>query len=115
MYLSLDAVEQTLATLGGLAAGSRLVITYDLPPSALAGTQLGVRDVLASLVSELGEPFLTMFEPDQAELLLRRMGFDNIVHFGPADAVRVYFGGRGGFEVGGAQRLLAATLAAARA
>ena len=115
MYLTLDAVEQTLATLGALAAGSRIAITYDLPPGALAGTQLGVRDVLAALVSELGEPFLTMFEPDQAELLLRRMGFDNIVHFGPADAVRVYFGGRGGFEVGGAQRLLAATLAAAPA
>jgi O-methyltransferase involved in polyketide biosynthesis len=110
MYLTLDAVEQTLATLAELADGSRLVISYDLPATALTGLQLEVRDSLATLVSDLGEPFRTTFEREEAESLVRRMGFDAITHFSPADAVRDYFGGASDFPVGGSQRLLAATI-----
>jgi methyltransferase (TIGR00027 family) len=111
MYLTLEAIEQTLAALAGLATGSRIAITYDLPAAALTGLQLEVRDSLAALVSDLGEPFLTTFERDEAEALLHRTGFRDVIHFGPTDAVRNYFGGDGSFPVGGSQRLLAATVA----
>lgn len=113
MYLTLEAVEQTLAGLSSLAPGTRIAITYDLPAASLTGLQLAVRDSLAVLVSDLGEPFVTTFERDEAESLLHRMGFEGIVHFGPADAVGLYFGGEGGFQVGGSQRLLAAIVASA--
>ena len=109
MYLTLDAVERTLATLAEFAAGSRIVTSYDLPATALTGLQLEVRDSLAALVSDLGEPFRTTFEHDEAESLLRRLGFEAITHFGPADAIRLYFGGKSNFPVGGSQRLLTAT------
>ncbi len=112
MYLTLDAVEQTLATLAAFAKGSRIAISYDLPATALTGLQLEVRDALAALVSDLGEPFVTTFEPEGAGALVRRMGFDAITHFGPTDAVQRYFGGEDNFPVGGSQRLLAATVAA---
>jgi len=110
MYLTLEAVEQTLSTLAAFAAGSRIAITYDLPANALTGLQLEVRNSLATLVSDLGEPFVTTFERDDAESLLRRLGFDDIVHFGPSDAIRSYFDGRRDFRVGGSQRMLAATV-----
>lgn len=63
--------------------------------TALTGLQLEVRDSLATLVSDLGEPFRTTFEREEAESLVRRMGFDAMAHFSPADAVRDYFGGAG--------------------
>lgn len=112
MYLTLRAVEQTLATLAEFAGGSRIVISYDLPATALTGLQLEVRESLATLVADLGEPFRTTFERDEVESLVRRMGFDAIAHFSPADAVRDYFGGVSNFPVGGSQRLLAATIPA---
>src|SRR5262249_11850887 len=91
MYLTLGAVEQTLARLAEFAGGSRVVISYDLPATALTGLQLEVRDSLATLVSELGEPFRTTFEREEAESLVRHMGFDAITHFSPTDAARDYF------------------------
>lgn len=112
MYLTLEAVEQTLATLAAFANRSRIVISYDLPAASLTGLQREVRDSLASLVSDLGEPFITTFEPERAEALVRRIGFDAVTHFGPADAVHRYFGGGSNFPVGGSQRLLTATVAA---
>jgi methyltransferase (TIGR00027 family) len=112
MYLTLGAVEQTLATLARFAGGSRFVISYDLPATALTGLQLEVRDSLATLVSDLGEPFRTTLEREEAETLVRRTGFDAISHFSPADAVRDYFDGASDFPVGGSQRLLAATTSA---
>ena len=112
MYLTRDAVEQTVDTFAEFADGSRVVISYDLPATALTGLQREVRDSLATLVSDLGEPFRTTFEREQAESLLRRMGFDGITHFGPTEAVRDYFGGRSYLPVGGSQRLVAAVLSA---
>ena len=110
MYLSVDAVEQTLGTLAEFADGSRMVLSYDLPATALTGLQREVRDSLATLVSDIGEPFRTTFEREETESLLGRMGFDAITHFGPTDAARDYFGEGIDLPVGGSQRLVTAVL-----
>lgn len=110
MYLSLDAVVDTLTTLAGLAAGSTIAITYDLPASALTGLQLEVRSSLSAIVSDLGEPFVTTFETVEAESLLRRLGFEEISHYGPTDAAEQYFAGERDARLGGSQRLIAASL-----
>lgn len=108
MYLSLDAIVDTLTMLAGLAAGSAIAITYDLPATALTGLQLEVRNSLAAIVSDLGEPFVTTFEPAEAESLLRRLGFDHISHYSPTDAAERYFAGERDVRVGGSQRLVVA-------
>lgn len=112
MYLNLDAIEATLKTLAAFAPGSRVVLSYDLPVHALTGLQLEVRNSLAALVADLGEPFMTTFEPAEAESLLRRHGFGNIDNFGPTDAARLYFERENRLWIGGSQRLLAATISA---
>lgn len=110
MYLSSAAVESTLATIASWPAGTRIVLSYDMPPGVLSGLQLQVRDSLARIVSGLGEPFVTTFEPDDAEALLRSSGFGDIFHFGPSEAVERYFGARRDIAVGGSQRLLTAAV-----
>jgi O-methyltransferase involved in polyketide biosynthesis len=111
MYLTLGAIEATLATVAACPSGTRIVLTYNLPPSALRGPGLETQNVLADIAAEMGEPLVRMFEPAEAEALLRRLGFDDIVHFGPAEALDTYFAGRLDVRLHGAQRLIVAKVA----
>lgn len=108
MYLTLGAIEATLATVAACPAGTQIVMTYNVPASSLSGGALRNRNILARLAEDMGEPFVSLFEPVEAEELLRRMGFDGIVQFGPEDVVRTYFAGREDVQIHGAQRLIVA-------
>jgi methyltransferase (TIGR00027 family) len=110
MYLTLEAIEATLSTIAACRPGTKAVLTYNQPKSALQGLGLGIETVLARVVAEMGEPMVSLFEPHEAEQLLRRMGFDEVVHFGPQEALDTYFAGRSDVRFGGAQRLVAATV-----
>jgi methyltransferase (TIGR00027 family) len=111
MYLTLDAIETTLATVAACPAGTRIVLTYNLPLAVVR--RLGVEDynVLADIAAEMGEPFVSRFEPAEFEQLMRRLGFADIVHFGPEEAIRTYFAGRDDIGLQGTQRLIVATVA----
>jgi O-methyltransferase involved in polyketide biosynthesis len=74
MYLDRDAIEQTLAVAGGFAAGSEIVIDYMLPA--------GLRDAgdsyagqVGQAFAERGEPWLSLFAPEEMAALLGRHGF----------------------------------------
>lgn len=111
MYLTLEAIAATLATVAVCPAGSRLVLTYNRPRAALAGLGLETDAVLTRIAGEMGEPIVTLFELDEIERLLRDHGFAEIEHVGPDEAVRRYFPGRNDVRFGGAQRLVVATVA----
>jgi methyltransferase (TIGR00027 family) len=110
MYLTLDAIEATLSTLAACRAGTRIVLTYNIPASAVRGLGLGSQSVLARIAGDMGEPFVRVFEPAEAEELMRRLGFDDIGHFGPSDAIDAYFAGRDDVQLHAAQRLMVATV-----
>ena len=110
MYLTVEAIEATLGTVLECAAGTRIVLTYNRPRAALEGMALLTDRVLARIAGEMGEPFVSLFEPAEVEELLRRLGFIDISHFGPDEAIRKYFPGRDDVRFGGAQRLIVATV-----
>jgi methyltransferase (TIGR00027 family) len=112
MYLTLEAIDTTLETVAACPPGTRVVLTYNRPRSALEGMALETDKVIAGIATEMGEPFVSLFEPAEAEALLRRHGFGDIVHFGPDEAVREYFPGRTDVRFGGAQRLIVAKVGA---
>lgn len=62
----------------------------------------------------MGEPFVSLFEPAEMERLLREQGFDDIIHFGPDEAIETYFPGRTDVAFAGAQRLVIATVSGDR-
>ena len=62
------------------------------------------------IATELGEPFVSLFVPDEIEGLLRSHGFDDIVHFGPQETRAAWFRGAANVAIAGAQRLIAATV-----
>ena len=115
MYLSLDAIHATLATMAGCRPGTGVALTYNLPMAALAGSTAQIAATFAGLAAEMGEPFLSRFLPDEMAQLLREYGFGQITDFGPDEARAAYFPGQADIEIAGAQRLAAATLAPASA
>jgi methyltransferase (TIGR00027 family) len=110
MYIAVDAVEATLRSIASFAPRTRIVLTYDVPASAITGMQRDVRNAVSRLAAELGEPFVTAFEPSDIESLLVRVGFHDLRHYAPADLVEQYFGREDELRIGGPQRLLSATV-----
>jgi len=115
MYLTLDAIHATLATMAQCRPGTGVVLTYNLPAAALNGSTAQIAATFAGLAAEMGEPFLSRFLPDETQRLLGEHGFGQISDFGPDEARAEYFPGHGDIEIAGAQRLVAATLAPASA
>jgi methyltransferase (TIGR00027 family) len=115
MYLTLDAIHATLATLAGCRPGSRVVLTYNQPPAALTGSTAQIAATFAALAADMGEPFLSWFLPTEMAQLLHQHGFEQITDFGPDQARAAYFPRQADVEIAGAQRLIAATVAPAPA
>ena len=112
MYLTLAAIEATLETVAACPPGSRIVLTYNPPTSALDDQALAMNSTMSRVVGEMGEPWISLFTRDEAEQLLQRCGFGEVEHFGPAEAISTFFAGRTDVRLGMPQRLLVATVTA---
>jgi methyltransferase (TIGR00027 family) len=110
MYLTKDAIMSTLETVHAAAPKSRIILTYNRPVSALRSGDAGTARTLRQITQEMGEPFISLFEPAEIEQLLIKMGFVDVVHFGPNEAVRTYFQGRSDIRLHGSQYLVIATV-----
>ena len=113
MYLTLDAIRGVLATVAQCRPGTRIVLSYNQPPSVLAGRTAQIAAAFAGLAAEMGEPFISRFLPGEIARLLHGHGFAQITDFGQDEARAAYFRGQADVEIAGAQRLVAATLAPA--
>lgn len=111
MYLTIEAIRATLATIAMCLPGTRLVLSYNLPRTALNGLGLTLATTMRAIVSELGEPMISLFTPPEIEGLLRELGYDEVTHFGPDEAQARYFADRDDVHFGGVQRLVIATVA----
>ncbi len=87
MYLSAEAVAQTLAAVAGLAPGTELVADYLLPPDARdeAGALYGA--LAAQAAAEQGEPWRSCFTHDQMADLAARAGFGAVRAVSQRDAI----------------------------
>jgi len=112
MYLTVDAIRATLATIARCPVETRLILTYNVPRAALSGLGLSLERKMRAIVSGLGEPMISLFAPDEIEELLRELGYDEVMHFGPDEAHAKYFAGRDDVRFGGAQRVIITTVAA---
>jgi methyltransferase (TIGR00027 family) len=94
-YLSPAAVLGTLREVVGLAApGSEIVFQYVVPARTLAGEERALVESLAGRAAEVGEPWLSFFEPEELDRDLKDMGFSELSHFGPEQATERYLAGR---------------------
>ncbi len=84
MYLEEAAIDATLRTIAAFAPGSEVALTFRQPLDGTGST-------LAARVSDLGEPYVSFFTPDEIEAKLRHTGFSSINFLTLAKAQALYF------------------------
>ena len=75
MYLDANAIEQTVAVLGGFAPDSEIVVDYMLPASLRDAAGQLYADLVGQALAERGEPWISLFTPAAMAALLRSCGF----------------------------------------
>jgi len=94
MYLTQDAIMETLRKVAALAPGSTLAMSFMLPiemtdPEVRAGIERAAAGARAS-----GTPFISFFTPPQMLALAREAGFKTVQHVSAAAIAERYFAGR---------------------
>jgi methyltransferase (TIGR00027 family) len=110
-YLTRAALEATLQEVTRCATAFRqLVMDFVVPESTLGSMDQQQIIEMRTRSGKLGEPWLSYYEPNELQQLLKVSGFVHIVHFSPALAVERYFSGRSdGLTHSGAYHLMNAS------
>ena len=90
-YLTEPAIWSTLAFIAGLSGSAHVVFDYADPPETLAPEVRRRHDRRAARVAELGEAWLTYFEPRQLHARLAALGFREIEDLGPPQIAQQHF------------------------
>jgi len=93
-YLTAPAIESTLRTIAGGAAGSEVVLSYRADESVLDEAGREFIRVYAPLAASLGEPILPGWPVAEIEQLVSRSGLKVVDHPARADLAERYFAGR---------------------
>ena len=94
MYLTKEAVLESLRQIASLAPGSTLAMTYLLPmelaePEERPGREIAERGAKAS-----GTPFISFFTPEEMVALANKAGFKTAQHIPSATLAQRYFANR---------------------
>lgn len=102
VYLTNEAVLDTLAFVASLSKGSSITFDYRIPASMLNPMERMMEEYVANMFAAIGEPWKSSFEPDRFQQKLRDIGFTGLEHFGPAELNARYFHRRkDGLQTGG--------------
>jgi methyltransferase (TIGR00027 family) len=87
MYLTREAIDDTLAMVGGLAPGTEIVTDYFVPPDLRDAAGQTYAEGVGAAAAERGEPWLSAFSPQEMSALLDKHGFGPVEQVGQRDAV----------------------------
>lgn len=109
MYLTADAVMQTLRTAATFARGSCLCFDYRVPASMLDPIERVINDALRQRIAAAGEPWLSSFEPERLRRQLLELGFASAESATPDQLnLRYYARRKDGLRTGGGVLLMCA-------
>jgi methyltransferase (TIGR00027 family) len=92
IYLTREAVIETLRLIASLPAGSEVVFDYGVPRTASPPEQRAYDARREARLAARGEPWITRFAPLEIAAELKRLGFDELEDLGPAEMARRYLG-----------------------
>ena len=94
MYLTDDAVKNTLNVLGRFAKGSEIVMDFVMPDySHQDGLIPDSVAQLSKVVSQMGEPFRSLYTEEDLEARLRDAGFTEVTFYSAKMLVDQFLGG----------------------
>lgn len=94
IYLTREAIFETLSFIGGAARGE-VAFDYGEPHAAYPSAQQAALRARDARMGALGEPWLTRFEPEALGQDLRGLGFDEIEDLRPSEIARRFYGRAG--------------------
>ena len=107
MYLTQEAVFDTLRFVASLPKGTGIAFDYSLASSLLDPMQRMIREHVRQRVEAQGEPWRSEFVPDDLHAEMARIGFLEIEDWGPAEINARYFAARkDGLQTGGGFRMV---------
>jgi len=110
LYLTGQAIFDTLRLVACLPRGSGIVFDYGVRPELLGDLERAGVEYFARRYAEQGEPWLSFFDPADLCARLRGMGFSTVQDFGRDALETRYFAGRGdNLRLGGGTHLMLAS------
>jgi methyltransferase (TIGR00027 family) len=91
-YLTREAVLETLGFIGGQQAASEVIFDFALAREALPAETRNLMDQILSYIATTGEPWQTLFIPQELIGSLREMAFQQVTRFHAEDLARRYIG-----------------------
>jgi methyltransferase (TIGR00027 family) len=110
VYLTREAVLDTLRFVASLPAGSSVTFDYVVPASLLNPVEQALRAHLEQQITEQGEPWVSYFEPAELQATLRQLGFQAVRDFGAEELNARYLARRkDGLRTGSSFKMMCAT------
>ena len=94
LYLTKDAILDTLYKFAMLALGSKLAMAFYLPMDLLDEEDKFLQQLAEKGAEAAGTPFISFFTPDEILELAHEADFKNIETVSTADLTKRYFAGR---------------------
>lgn len=109
LYLTPQAVLNTLAAVATLPAGSGIVFDYRVPTEQLNPIERAIHEVVSQQIAAMGEPWLASFDPATLQRQLRELGFAQAEDLGAEELNQRYFNRRkDGLRTGEGVRIMCA-------
>lgn len=111
VYLTPEAIFNTLRWIASLPPGSSITFDYRVHPALLHPIDMLLGEVLGKAMAERGEPWISSFDPSEFEQHLRTLGYSVATSLAPDQLNARYLARRkDGLRVGNTFRLMCATV-----
>jgi len=109
LYLTREAILDTLRQIATLAPGSKLAMTFYLPVDLMEEEDRPLQQISEKGARAAGTPFISFFSPEEMLALAREAGFKEMEIISSGDIARRYFTGRtDGFSPASGEEFLVA-------
>lgn len=109
VYLTQEAIFDTLRFVASLPKGSAITFDYSIQRSMLNPIERVISEYMGKLIADLGEPWVSFFDPVALNEEVRKLGFDRIDDVGPDEMnPRYFFQRKDGLRFGGGARFMCA-------
>jgi O-methyltransferase involved in polyketide biosynthesis len=94
VYLTEEAIFETLRYVASFAPGSEIVFQYHLPESLLNEEERRMLAFYKTGAAARGEPFVSFFEPADLAVRVQALGFSHVWDLSSEETNALYFAGR---------------------